>query len=221
MSFYSLMGYRTTRKMRERKRSHQLRLVNTALKLFGRGGFHATTVPQIVNKAESSTGSFYFYFRNKEDIFAAVLEQIGKKLAGVLNEAIEVHHGNTFEQMYTAIRNTFLFLSSNPNEARILLLETSGLSKRLERIRFEIIDSHERSVEKALKELDDRIPAIDFKVASQCWVGGVYEAVRKWLETRESERMSPEEVAQSVATYHFRAIGAIEFLPTYRTEGKD
>ena len=68
------MAYRTTPKMVKRKEAHRARFLQTAIRLFGKQGYHATTVPRIVRESGSSTGAFYFYFRNKDDIFARALE---------------------------------------------------------------------------------------------------------------------------------------------------
>lgn len=62
------MVYRTTRRMAERKEARRKKLLSAAIGIFGRKGYHAATVPMIVRAANSSVGSFYFYFRNKEDV---------------------------------------------------------------------------------------------------------------------------------------------------------
>ncbi len=72
------MVYRTTGKMLARKEARRRKLLGAAIRLFGRKGFHPTTVPMIVRAANSSIGSFYF--RNKEDVFAAALEDLGGSL---------------------------------------------------------------------------------------------------------------------------------------------
>lgn len=82
------MVYRTTPKMAERKEARRKKLLSAAISIFGRKGFHATTVPMIVRAANSSVGSFYFYFRDKEDIFAAALAALGEQISFALNEAI-------------------------------------------------------------------------------------------------------------------------------------
>ena len=73
------MAYRTTPKMAQRKEAHRAHLLEVAVRLFGKRGYHATTVPMIVKASGGSTGSFYFYFRNKEDVFAAALEEFGRE----------------------------------------------------------------------------------------------------------------------------------------------
>src|SRR3974390_2633208 len=82
------MAYRTTPKMQQRKEEQRAHLLETAVRLFGKQASHATTAPMIVKAGGSSTGNFYFYFRNKEDVFASALESFGKRIADALNAAI-------------------------------------------------------------------------------------------------------------------------------------
>ena len=206
------MVYRTTPKMAERKDAHRRKLLAVAIRRFGRQGYHATTVPHIVADSGSSTGSFYFYFRNKEDIFAAVLESVGERISGALNEAIADVH-DPFLQMRTAVERLFLFLAENPDEAQILIVESSGLSPRLHRIRRNIISSHCRSVERALQGLSGVLPPMNPEVVARCWVGAVYESVHHWLGTPTQKRLSPEKIAQEVARFNLRGISAGKEVP--------
>ena len=78
------MPYRTTPKMAQRKEARRSRLLNEAMRVFGRVGYHAATVPMIVAAAESSTGAFYLYFRSKEDVFAAALDSLGERISAAI-----------------------------------------------------------------------------------------------------------------------------------------
>jgi TetR/AcrR family transcriptional regulator, fatty acid metabolism regulator protein len=194
--------------MAERKEARRAKLLKVAIRLFGRKGFHATTVPMIVAAAGSSTGSFYFYFRNKEDIFAAALQSIGERISAALNEAIAAAGPKVLLQMRAAVRALVQFLADHPDEARILIIESSGLGKRLETIRRQIIASHTRSVELALTAILGELAPMDTRVAASCWVGSVLEAVFHWLEQPASERLPAERLAQAIASFNLRGIGA-------------
>lgn len=198
------MVYRTTPKMAERKAAHRRKLLATALALFARHGYHATTVPMITTGAKSSTGSFYFYFKDKEDVMAAVWEDFATRLAAALNEAIG-RVPDRLGQMRAAVEALVVFLARNPEEARIVLVETSGLGGRLERIRRETISSHARSVEAALESLG--LPGIDPHVHAQCWLGAAYQSVCDWLETPAEERVPAPQLATAVAEFNLRGIG--------------
>src|SRR5438105_7758056 len=136
------VAYRTTAKMAERKQARRRKLLGEAIRMFGKKGYHLTTVPMIVAAARSSIGSFYFYFRNKEDIFAAALRELEEGITAALHEAIAEAGPDVLAQMSAAVTAFVEFLARHPDEARILLVESSGLGPRLEAVRNELIASH-------------------------------------------------------------------------------
>jgi len=194
--------------MVERKQAHRAKLLQVAIRLFGKQGYHATTVPRIVRESGSSTGSFYFYFRNKDDIFASALEAIGEQVATALNKAIASAQGDSISQMRLAVETFILFLAEHPDEARILIIESSGLSARLARVRRSIIASHCRSVEKALASISTSVPQLSPKVVASCWVGAVHESVYQWLESPIDNRISAKALAREVSGFNLRGVGA-------------
>ncbi len=202
------MVYRATPNTLERKRVRRQKLLDAAIRLFGRKGFHATTVPMIVKAAGSSIGAFYLHFRNKEDIFAAALQWVAAAISAAINEAVAGAPPQVLAHMRTAVHALIHFLAQNPEAARILIIESSGLGKRLEGIRRQVVESHTRGVQQALIALGSELPPMDTAVAASCWVGSVYEAVFRWLEQPPEQRISPLQLAEEVAAFNLRAIGA-------------
>ena len=201
------MAYRTTPKMAKRKEAHRAKLLQIAIRLFGKQGYHATTVPRTVRESGSSTGAFYFYFRNKDDIFASALEAIGEQIAGVLNKAM-ASGGDTISQMRLAVETFIFYLAEHPDEARILIVESSGLSAKLAKVRRSIIASHCRSVEQALTSISGSLLRLDPKVVASCWLGAVHESVYQWLQSPKEERISAESLAKEISCFNLRGIGA-------------
>jgi AcrR family transcriptional regulator len=156
----------------------------------------------------SSDLNFYFYFRNKEDIFAAALSHLGERIAAAINTAIAKAPPDTLRQMKAAVEGFVFFLAQNPEEARILIVESSGLSARLEQVRRSVIASHSRGVEKALRALAPRLGPLKPGITARCWTGAVYEAVYSWLELPKERRPSAKAVAEAVARFNLRGIGA-------------
>jgi len=200
--------YRTTPKMAKRKEAHRAKFLQTAIRLFGSQGFHATTVPNIVNESGSSTGAFYFYFRNKEHVFAAALELIGEQVSAALNTAISRAGDDTFSQMRAAVVALIVYFAQHPDEARILIVESSGMTQQVAKVRRNIIASHCRSVEQALVSISGSLPELDPRVAASCWVGAVHEAVYQWLQTPKGQRAKAETLARQVSSFNLRGIGA-------------
>lgn len=64
-----------------RKAETRGRLLAAARKLFAAQGFEQTTIRDIASDADTALGSFYNYFRTKEEVLAALIEEaLGEQL---------------------------------------------------------------------------------------------------------------------------------------------
>jgi AcrR family transcriptional regulator len=59
--------------LRAQGRKTVRRLLEAGLAEFGTRGLHAVSVDDVVRRAQTSHGTFYLYFSNKEDLFKALL----------------------------------------------------------------------------------------------------------------------------------------------------
>ena len=203
------MVYRKSPASAARKEARRKTILDAATRLFGSHGYHATTVPMIVVESDSSVGSFYIHFRNKEDVFAAVLEALGEKVSVIVDQA-NVYQPNPLLGIPFAVKSLFLFLAENPGIARILIVESSGLSPRLEQIRRSILSRQAEhvchSLELAALAMPDVISVPDPPIAARCLVGAVFESITSWLEQSPAERAPVAQVASAVADYNLRAL---------------
>jgi AcrR family transcriptional regulator len=71
MNVHSCGEYNTTTTAEAR----QQQIIDAAAACFARRGFHQTTMQDICKEARLSPGSVYRYFRSKEDIIAAMVEE--------------------------------------------------------------------------------------------------------------------------------------------------
>jgi AcrR family transcriptional regulator len=56
-------------------------LVDAARKIFGTRGFADTSLDEVVSEARVTKGALYHHFRSKEDLFAAVYEQVQREVS--------------------------------------------------------------------------------------------------------------------------------------------
>jgi len=199
------MAYRKSSAAAARKLARRNTLLDAAMRLFGSFGYHAATVPMIVAEAGSSVGSFYAHFRNKEDVFAAVLEVLGETVNQVIHQTKQ-SVPDPLSGIPAAVESLFLFLVENPQQARILIVESSGLSPRLEKVRRAILRQQAEQVSHSLELAHADLSVANPAMAARCLVGAVYESLCFWLEEPPGQRLPALEAARAVADYNSRAL---------------
>ncbi len=79
---------RQDRRARERQRVRE-DIIDAALGVFARAGYHEAAVEDIAREAGYSTGALYNYFRNKQDLFVQLVERvftrIRERVGGILD----------------------------------------------------------------------------------------------------------------------------------------
>lgn len=68
----------------EKQNDARWRLVVSATSAFARRGFHGASLTHIATEAGVTTGSIYSHFRDKEDLFAAVVDNLASDLCAEL-----------------------------------------------------------------------------------------------------------------------------------------
>jgi len=199
------MPYRKTAATEGRKQARRRMILDTATALFGKHGYHATTVPMIVTEAEVSTGSFYMYFRNKEDVFNAALEELGRAIAQVLDQ-LKQSQPDPLKRIAQGAEAVFLFLAKNPEQARILLVESSGLSPRLEKTRRSIVRYQVDELRQMLESVPSLFAVENTTVAARCIAGATFEAAYSWLEENPRIRLPVADIARAVARFNTQAV---------------
>lgn len=66
--------------MRKQGRETLRRLLEAAIATFDERGYHRTRVDDIVKAAKTSHGTFYLYFRNKQDLFLALVSDVTEEM---------------------------------------------------------------------------------------------------------------------------------------------
>ena len=67
-------------KIEQNKHEKKMKLLNAAYNLFGTIGFDKTSIQDIVHRAGVAKGTFYLYFKNKEDTEINRSNSLFKKL---------------------------------------------------------------------------------------------------------------------------------------------
>src|SRR5579883_3499591 len=64
------------------------RILEAAEEVFGEMGYYDASISEITRRAKVAQGTFYIYFHSKREIFAELVEDIGKRLRANMRAAI-------------------------------------------------------------------------------------------------------------------------------------
>jgi AcrR family transcriptional regulator len=73
------------RELRAQGKKTMRKLLDAAMTVLEKRGYHAARVDDIVKVARTSHGTFYLYFANKEDLFRALLTDVAEEVGTLAN----------------------------------------------------------------------------------------------------------------------------------------
>lgn len=100
-------------------------LLRTALKIFAKNGYHATSLSQIAVEAGVTKGTIYWYFKDKSDLFESAIREKVTELDRTLTVSIP-SNAPADVQMRQLLQITFGFHADNPELANLFNIVRSG-----------------------------------------------------------------------------------------------
>jgi AcrR family transcriptional regulator len=100
---------------RAQTKEHNRRVILDAARVvFGRHGYRTATVRDIIGATALASGTFYNYFKSKEDVFAALRDEIAGEVAPLLRA--ERERAQTAEEFVASTFRTFLvYMADRPS----------------------------------------------------------------------------------------------------------
>jgi AcrR family transcriptional regulator len=83
------------RELRARGRNTKRRLLDAGESVLASKGYHATRVDDVVKLAETSHGTFYLYFSNKEELFRALAAEVAEEMQALALDLEPLRAGAT------------------------------------------------------------------------------------------------------------------------------
>jgi AcrR family transcriptional regulator len=91
----------------ERKAQNRAKLLEAARKVFAEKGYGEATARDIVRETDLATGTFYNYFKDKQDVFVALLDEMSQK-GRAIARAQRLDPGRSVEErVYNAFKAYF------------------------------------------------------------------------------------------------------------------
>jgi len=127
------MVYKKSNKSEERKDEKRQLIFKSAAKVFAENGFHEASVKNIAEEAKISVGTFYLYFKNKEEIFEKLYDEMAKIIESVNYYALYKKGASVVEKFSRAITSSVWAYKKYNELAKILLIDAVGLNPTFER----------------------------------------------------------------------------------------
>ncbi|OQY07805.1 MAG: TetR family transcriptional regulator [Desulfobacteraceae bacterium 4572_123] len=115
-----------SRREREKLRQRQ-DMLSAALELFSEKGYHNISMHEIAARAEFAVGTIYKFFKNKEDLYKALVLEQSDKFHDTLTQAIEAPD-DEIEKLRNYVRAKGEVFRANASMIRLYFAETRGAS---------------------------------------------------------------------------------------------
>ncbi len=119
----------------ERKAQNRAKLLDAARRVFAEKGFGEATARDIVRETDLASGTFYNYFRDKEDAFRALLQEMSERSRALVRAQrrepglpVEQRVANAYRAYFQwALEERELFLVFRRNAGAIALMPDTEL----------------------------------------------------------------------------------------------
>ena len=202
------MVYKSSKETQERKDLKKKYIIDIAFQVFSSKGYHATTVKDVVEAADISVGTFYFYFKNKEDLFETLYDEVAENFyAAICNSLGNVN--NEIDLGFSKAITFFLkVIDLCRPMAKIMLIEAVGLNPKFERKRAEVTQKYVNYTSGFFEEMKQcqQLSIPDVKIFSLAFIGTLYNVIMDWLQSDNKNSLT--DYAYGLVVYNLQAIKA-------------
>lgn len=179
------MVYRKSAKTEIRKDEKRKLIFETAAKVFAKKGYHQTSVKDITDAAQISVGTFYLYFKNKENLFEKLYDEMEQIVDRIKDYALDKKAKTASERFANVVAASVWIYEKYRELAKILLIEAVGLNPRFEKKYADIMLKSCEGMEATLNHLKGIgiVDVPDTKVAAIAHEGAFNHAITYWLRT--------------------------------------
>ena len=176
-----------------RKRARtRTELLAAARKVFAAHGFHEASIAEITAQADVGVGTFYLHFRDKDEIFATLLEDGLSEMRAVVVTAVE---GQPLDRQLPVLLRTIFQQAYLHRDLFEIALTDGGylLQSRAKHARFEVAEGLTHILSRA--EEAGLLDGYDLPLLARFVTGMIMQGISWWFEHDEP---GPDEMAGRV-----------------------
>jgi AcrR family transcriptional regulator len=158
------------------------RILDAALRVFSRKGYHEAGVDEIATSSGTSKGGLYFHFPGKQQLFMALLDRSANRLLEKVETAM-ARERDPIDRADAALITLLSTFARHRPLARLFMVEALGAGPEFHR---RVLELHERFSGLIRQHLDEAIALgviepVDTEVASRAWFGSLNEVITAWV----------------------------------------
>ena len=179
------------------EKSKQL-LLEKAIELFSKHGYHQTKISDIVKAANLTQPTFYLYFQSKESLFKDLNTDFQNRLYEIFNTGLTqtMHDAKCVRTQLTEnLKQIFHYFAQNPNLTKIGFYESEESAYVKEELAKRLVAT--------IKDEKGQFAAlnyVDIHILAESLVGSIERLTLTNLLTNERE---PEKLAEDIVNIYF------------------
>jgi TetR/AcrR family fatty acid metabolism transcriptional regulator len=183
------------------------RILEAAVRVFARKGFHQSTVSEIAKEASVADGTIYLYFKNKDDILVQFFSYKTRQVFAGFKETVD-RGGNAVEKLRNLIRRHLGEFQRDRDMAVVYQAVTHHQNK--------LVEENIREMSKMYLDMVSGIitsgqtegvfrPDLNVGIVKRFILGAVDSAITNWLHSRRDYDLAS--MADPLIDLFIRGIG--------------
>jgi TetR/AcrR family transcriptional regulator, fatty acid metabolism regulator protein len=115
--------------MRNKEGNKETAILESAIKIFAKLGYHNSRISQIAKDAGIASGSIYLYYKNKEDLLARIFQNVWEQLYKEISLIQKRRDLSAIDKIEFLVDLIFDIFSANPPLATVFVNEQIHLKK--------------------------------------------------------------------------------------------
>ena len=162
-------------------------IVKVAAVLISRNGYKETSCQEIAERAGIHKSTFFYYFRNKEELLLRILETSIDEVSSDLKKIINNNELKPEEKLKKALDNHLISMIGYLDNVNIYFYESRNLPEQYKKIYIKKRKKYEKYFKRIMEEMkaSGYFSGLDTKIVTFCLLG-MLNWVPKWYKNEGS-----------------------------------
>lgn len=193
-------------KLNDRKDQKKKLLIDAAVKVLSDKGYNDSSIIDITKEAHVSVGTFYSYFKNKEDILEYIYDEISEIYFNISKFGSRNIKENPAIKLVKVISSIVLTYQKYQKITQLLLIRNSYINEKFQKRYFEILDRTKNTIIVILKKmnLDKELNDIDIDILALALVKSISGVLEYWIYDENQKDIF--DVTYNLTLYNLNAL---------------